>query len=241
MTIQFKLKSFHSIALALTLSAASLQAQSPVVAGSITDEKFANTTIVFKKDSNANDAQVLSALESDMGIGDVVRITVAPPKPTVKAASALPANTSSSPVRSISAKPASTDDLVAGTDPSFLFSEKTRATTPVLTTRSARMDKDFVAVPAIAVNIPAATPVPTTKKAEPVAAPVPVMASAPQKKNVEKSAVSTESAKRVKSSASAKTSKSSYRKSKKSNGLGGLFSDKKYRKKGKQRYGCFKF
>lgn len=45
-----------------------------------TDEKYAYTTVVYK-DKAATDAEVLKALDSSIGMGDVVRVAVAPPKP----------------------------------------------------------------------------------------------------------------------------------------------------------------
>lgn len=55
------------------------QAQSPVESTHV-DEKYAYTTVVYKN-KNSNDQEVLSALNDDnsLGIGDVVRITLAPP------------------------------------------------------------------------------------------------------------------------------------------------------------------
>lgn len=45
-----------------------------------TDEKYANTTIVYK-DKAATDQDVLNALGAEYGMGDVIRVAVAPPKP----------------------------------------------------------------------------------------------------------------------------------------------------------------
>jgi hypothetical protein len=45
-----------------------------------TDEKYAYTTVVYK-DKAATDAEVLKALDSSIGMGDVVRVAIAPPKP----------------------------------------------------------------------------------------------------------------------------------------------------------------
>ena len=49
--------------------------------GTKTDKVFANTTEIYKFKA-ASDAQVLAELESEYGIGDVVRISDAPPAPT---------------------------------------------------------------------------------------------------------------------------------------------------------------
>ena len=48
-----------------------------------TDEKYSNTTIVYRNDKNASDAVILSQIEKEYGMGDVVRIAEAPPKPKV--------------------------------------------------------------------------------------------------------------------------------------------------------------
>lgn len=45
-----------------------------------TDVKYANTTVVYK-DTTATDKDVLNTLGDEYGLSDVVRVTVAPPKP----------------------------------------------------------------------------------------------------------------------------------------------------------------
>ena len=45
-----------------------------------TDRRFANTTEIYKAEK-ASDTDVLTEIEANYGLGDVVRITVAPPKP----------------------------------------------------------------------------------------------------------------------------------------------------------------
>lgn len=45
-----------------------------------TDQKYANTTVVYK-DTAASDHEVLNMLGDEYGLSDVVRVTVAPPKP----------------------------------------------------------------------------------------------------------------------------------------------------------------
>ncbi|MEI6408943.1 MAG: hypothetical protein WCR52_06155 [Bacteroidota bacterium] len=74
-----KLKNFGLAVCYMLTAAASVNAQSPIK-GAATDEKFANTTVVYK-DSTATDLDVLSRMDNSIGMGDVVRITVAPPKP----------------------------------------------------------------------------------------------------------------------------------------------------------------
>ncbi len=59
-------------------------AQSPVESTHV-DEKYAYTTVVYKNTA-ATDKDVLSSLENSFSIGDVVRVTLAPP-PTPIAAS----------------------------------------------------------------------------------------------------------------------------------------------------------
>ena len=47
-----------------------------------TDDKYNFTTVVYK-DKAASDDEVLAALNNSVGMGDVIRVTVAPPKPPV--------------------------------------------------------------------------------------------------------------------------------------------------------------
>lgn len=65
----------------LSLNISVLSAQTTSVKGTKTDKTFANTTEIYKSKA-ASDAQVLAELESDFGIGDVVRISDAPPVST---------------------------------------------------------------------------------------------------------------------------------------------------------------
>lgn len=50
-----------------------------------TDVKYGYTTVVYK-DTTASDVDVLNALNNSIGMGDVVRVTVAPPKPATPVA-----------------------------------------------------------------------------------------------------------------------------------------------------------
>jgi hypothetical protein len=68
------------------------QAQTPVESTHV-DEKFAYTTVVYKNKA-ADDQAVLQSLDSSFGIGDVVRVTLAPPPPPKPA----PILTASAPV-----------------------------------------------------------------------------------------------------------------------------------------------
>ena len=72
---------FTLILYLLSLNITILSAQTTSVKGTKTDKVFANTTEIYKSKS-ASDAQVLAELESDYGIGDVVRISDAPPVST---------------------------------------------------------------------------------------------------------------------------------------------------------------
>ena len=64
-----------------SLNTSILSAQTTSVKGTKTDKVFANTTEIYKSKA-ASDVQVLAELENDYGIGDVVRISNAPPVAT---------------------------------------------------------------------------------------------------------------------------------------------------------------
>lgn len=70
----------HFLALPLLLAVSASFAQNEIQ-GTQTDETYGNTTIVYTKDKSTNDAAILAQLDNSYGIGDVVRITVAQPKP----------------------------------------------------------------------------------------------------------------------------------------------------------------
>lgn len=83
---------FRTSALTLAIVsgfAGALAAQKP---GSHTDEKFANTTVVYR-DTVSTDMEMLKRLDGDFSMGDVVRFDEAPPRPAVSAT--LPAKLSS--------------------------------------------------------------------------------------------------------------------------------------------------
>jgi len=108
MNVSLKLKQ-SMLPLALLLLGAEAIAQKNIQS-TVTDEKFANTTIVYKK-GDANDAEILSQLNNSYGMSDVVRIAVAPPKPAVvpvakieKSVSATAAVASNKPVTPAQAK-----------------------------------------------------------------------------------------------------------------------------------------
>jgi hypothetical protein len=59
------------------------------VKGTRTDKNFANTTAIYKSEK-ASDEQVLTEIEGDYGLGDMVRISNAPPATVVLPAPVLP-------------------------------------------------------------------------------------------------------------------------------------------------------
>ncbi len=61
-------------------SSMSAQQTASLVTDFKTDRRFANTTEIYKAEK-ASDTDVLTEIEANYGLGDVVRITVAPPKP----------------------------------------------------------------------------------------------------------------------------------------------------------------
>jgi hypothetical protein len=70
---------FKHIGLGLLLASGfSTMAQKTIVTDTKTDQTYANTTQVFKSEK-ATDSQVLAEIDGNFGIGDVVRIAVAPP------------------------------------------------------------------------------------------------------------------------------------------------------------------
>ncbi len=80
-----KLSKIHTGALSLAFIAVtgSLNAQTTKPLETRTDEKYGNTTIVYRNDKGTSDAVILSQIEKEYGMGDVVRIAEAPPKPPV--------------------------------------------------------------------------------------------------------------------------------------------------------------
>ncbi len=72
-------KANNVLPLVAVLFATNLLAQSKVVATQ-TDDKFAQTTVVYKNEGGI-DAEVLAQLEGSYGISDVVRIAVGTPQP----------------------------------------------------------------------------------------------------------------------------------------------------------------
>jgi hypothetical protein len=62
---------------ALFFSTPSAQAQ---IIGKSTDLNYFNTTIIYKK-GDLKDAEILQKVKNDYGLGDIIRIADAPPKP----------------------------------------------------------------------------------------------------------------------------------------------------------------
>ena len=67
----------------LMLTQSAIFAQTPVVKNTATDKTYANTTEI-QKVKNASVEQVLTEIDKDYGLGDVVRITDAPPPKSVE-------------------------------------------------------------------------------------------------------------------------------------------------------------
>lgn len=63
--------------LLFVFAAAALMAQNEIQYTQ-TDEKHGNTTVVYTKDTNYKDMDILAQLDDSYGVGDVVRIAVAP-------------------------------------------------------------------------------------------------------------------------------------------------------------------
>jgi outer membrane protein OmpA-like peptidoglycan-associated protein len=67
----------NHLALVAVFAATALTAQNQIQYTQ-TDEKHGNTTVVYTKDTNYNDMDILAQLDDSYGVGDVVRIAVAP-------------------------------------------------------------------------------------------------------------------------------------------------------------------
>lgn len=128
-------------ALPLLFAATALTAQNEIQSTQ-TDEKHGNMTVVYTKNSKVNDADILKQLDDSYGIGDVVRITVAPPKQA-------------------------TSEMVASNDPAVMFAapKSVPATTPKPVVKSTPKK---VEMPAIVEVKKVAKPV-AAPKAEPAA------------------------------------------------------------------------
>ena len=139
--------------------AGALAAQKP---GSHTDEKFANTTVVYR-DTVSTDMEMLRRLDSEFSMGDVVRFDEPPPRPAVSAP--LPAKLSSA--------KSSTPVLFAAEN----LETTLKTVTPVVSTGmvhagghpSLELEGDRVAnvAPEAPAPLVAPAPVPAAKKATP--------------------------------------------------------------------------
>lgn len=207
----------QSLLFTMLLCAFALNAQ---IQSTHTDTKYGYTTVVYK-DTAASDADVLSALNNSIGMGDVVRVTVAPPKvaaiPTIDKSkgedvwlktrpstiNVTASTVANVPVNNLNAKsPAIVRIAAANPDD---------ANAPSANIRPASVETK-TALPALAEE-----QLQTTAKAE--AAPAPM---------------------KTKSIAASKASKNSNKSLKKANRKTTPYK-LKTRKKGKQRYGCPKF
>lgn len=198
-----------------------------------TDEKFGYTTVVYK-DKAATDKDVLSALDNSIGMGDVVRVTVAPPKPA-----AVPAvdKTQGEDVWLKPAAPA--NSLTASTTAKVV----TPVAAPINHLAAAPKATPVAAKPVAVAAKPAAPNVaptvakPVAKKVAP--APKPVVVQEQTQATFTNVAASPRTV-TSKSSVASKASKSANKSLKKGGKKGGSFKMKS-RKKGKQRYSCPKF
>jgi hypothetical protein len=230
-------KSRKQIALAIAFLAAAnfaATAQTRPVESTHTDEKFANTTVVYKTTA-ASDTDVLSALEGDFGIGDVVRVTVAPPpKPVEKATEKITAPVADKSKGEdtwlpTSAKPAPAAALTVSASPTINKSAAKPAPSVATPLASAKP----------AATVAAKTVVPAApKQAKAIAAPMVESQSKTPAPTVTTDSNTTVKAKTATAGKAKKSYKSVKKTGKKSSGAK---PKSKSRKGGKQRYGCYKF
>ncbi len=202
------------VIIALSMATTSLQAQ---IKGSKTDEKFGNATVIYKE-TGAIDTQILAQLEATMGMGDEVRITVAPPKPQEKALAPIKVETTAfdQPApRPMPVMTASTTDV------------------PVLSPIPSAISDDAVAIDSPMVSLDDKTPQ-ATVATNPVAA---TKVTAPTVAVKNKVAATTTKANQAKRATTGKT----YNNHHKSRFSFKLFSFKGFKKHGKMKYGCYRF
>lgn len=252
-------KTLLPAAMFILAASATLSAQNPIK-GASTDENYANTTVVYK-DSTASDLDVLSRMDNSIGMGDVVRITVAPPKPA--AAPSVAVKPTAAPTVGVKTPAAPTmvakqtaETTVAANKPVVKPTIKVavqpvqRSAMPQPAPNTANPNTDdmvassdnsirYVPSPTLSTtqinNLPQAPVVNESAFADVKEANTGTLSA---RKNVDvaaapKNIVKTSSAKSTKSTKSYKKS------SKKSNGWT-LFAPK-MKKHGKQRYNCYKF
>jgi hypothetical protein len=207
------------LSLAIAMAANSMSAQN-IIKGAGTDEKFANTTVVYK-DSATNDQAILAQLnDSNLGIGDVVRITTPPPPAkiaapiTVKKAAVINTANNSPKVLPKPVVAQTNVNLVASTDnPSLMLASiQTKGNTPdpVRSTNTRKVVVPRI-TPALVENDRETTRTITTK-------------------TVAKSAKSGKSVRSEKSARKSNKSSAAHR-----------TTARKYKPRGKQQYGCYHF
>lgn len=251
MNISLKFNPQLIAAAALLLAGTTLSAQN--IKETVTDEKYANTTIVYKK-GNANDAEILGQLNGSYGMSDVVRIAVAPPKPA-----AIPVAKIEKPTAAATVHTVKSNAMVA---------PKITVTQPVATAQTAKvaaakpMPPAPQTVPMIEFTAPAPTANTLTASTDVMSEIVAQRKTPVAAKNLatndfeqtfavnaatETQATTTAAAPKQVNKASGSAAKSG----KKSSKSGGWFDGssarkkstpaKKHKKHGGQKYGCFKF
>lgn len=204
-------------------------AQNPVESTHV-DEKYAYTTVVYKNKA-ANDQEVLSAIESEFGIGDVIRVTLAPPPTPISAIAA------SEPVYADKKK--GEDTWMPGTAPSADHLVASSQTTTMPKTPVSTIPVSSKTLPVVAKSAAPANIVLSPEAFKQVN----VVDSPPLNTETSVAAAETRAFKanpNTKVAASGKSSKAS-KSVKKSSKKGGPKMKFKKRKHSKQRYACPKF
>ncbi|MFN0033545.1 MAG: hypothetical protein ACKVUS_00675 [Saprospiraceae bacterium] len=219
------------------------KAQSPVESTHV-DEKYAYTTVVYKTTA-ATDKDVLSALENDFSIGDVVRVTLAPPPAPPAPPAPISAIAASEPVYAdknkgednwlpAATKPAPPTLTVSAVAP-VVAAPKTAVKNMEASPKPIPVGAKAVTLKPTVVAKTVATQLPTEA---PKLAPVPVQN---QKTEIVSAPVASKSTSvKAKSSTSGKSVKA-HKSVKKSGKKSGHKMKLKNRKHGKQGYGCPKF
>jgi len=206
------------------------QAQNPVESTHI-DEKYAYTTVVYKNTA-ATDKDVLSSLEKDFSIGDVVRVTLAPPPAPIAASEPVYADKSKGEDAWMPNSAKSVGNMTAASN--LTATPKTSISTIATSPKPAK----------IADNTAAPNPIVVVKTVEaPAPEPSKNIASFPvQGQKVAATAVpaTSNTGTNLKSSTSGKSAKA-HKSSKKADKKSGQKKKLKNRKHGKQRYACPKF
>lgn len=225
-------KHFVILAAFSLTSGITAQAQNPVESTHV-DEKYAYTTVVYKKTAAA-DKDVLSSLENDFSIGDVVRVTVAPPaQPSPVAASepvyidkskgedtwlshSAKSTGNLSPASNLSAAPKTGINTIAASPKPVPVAAKTAKPKPVATTETpkAMVTEQVKSTPVTEQTIAALPVTPTVSTSNTTL--------------------------KVKASSAGKSAKA-HKSVKKSGKKAGYNMKFKNRKHGKQRYACPKF